>query len=225
MKRTAKKLTAMALALVLSTIPLAACGGQASTGDDAATDQSTQAATIDVSGWKTVGDAAAGATARSTSSWDENYIVSAYDYDGVPVRVVAQMTPEVSEALNGLDIFEEDYEEQFEKTIADLPIVEAQDLSSEMLSQEQIDALIGKKGQDLLNDGFALSCYTVYGGEETGAMMDKGLVSYDVMFEGTVAEPDDSDGGAAIKDMKVNSITFLGASNAAVDPTQVKSAS
>jgi hypothetical protein len=59
MKKPSKTAVAAVLAIILSAMPLAACGGQASQGGAAGSDatEQTQTADIDSSSWKTLGDA------------------------------------------------------------------------------------------------------------------------------------------------------------------------
>ena len=222
MKSRIVSIAALALAAVLA-MPLAACGsGQGSQGDGAQassdTPSSTQAASMDVSNWKTLGDALAfKGEGNSTAAWDEGYYAAVFEAGDSIVRVVAKMTPEVYAKIGELDGMDSDYEQKFNETLGALELAIAEDVTAEKIAQSELDAYVGKTGQDLMNDGFLFQNYYMYGGDETGATMDKGNLSYIVDFDATVAEDQIGDEGAAIKGASIKSIEYAGGSNAAVD--------
>ena len=78
---------------------------------------------------------------------------------------------------------------------------------------------MGKSGQDLVNDGFAFESYWMYGGDETGAVMAKGLLAYNVTFDVSIPDEKADDGGASIMGATIKDVVYAGASNEATDPT------
>ena len=72
---------AAVLCLVLSSAPLVACSGQSSAGEGEPPTATSQAAAVDVSSWKTLGDAFAVRTDSLSSGWDEHYYVSVFRAD------------------------------------------------------------------------------------------------------------------------------------------------
>ena len=222
MKSTAKTIATMALALSLA-MPLAACGGQASTGgSDTSSEQTSAETVIDVTTWKTLGDAHAVKDGDMSSSvWDDNHYVEVFDGGEQTFRVVAKMDADTYKKTNELDASMEDYEEQFAEAVAGLELESAEDLTGDKLSQEEIDALIGKTGQDLLDAGFTFESYYMYGGDETGVTMAKGYLAYNVTFDVNVPEDKTEDEGASIKDATITEIEFAGGSESAVDPAKV----
>lgn len=222
-----KTAVAAALALTLVAMPLAACDGQASQGGEGeptGTEQ-TQASNMDISSWKTLGDALAFDTEdRSAASWDEEHYVTVFDTaDGSVVRVVAKMNTDTYNKHAELDTTDDDYDEQFLKVMGGLELESAEDITDQKISQTELDAYVGKTGQDLANDGFKFQNYWMYGGDETGASMAKGFFDYNVTFDVTVTE-DESESdetGAAVMGATIVSMEYSGASNAAVDPEGV----
>lgn len=224
MRNAAKTVAAMALALSL-TMPLVACGGSTSSseGSDTPAAEESAAETIDVSSWKTLGDALAAKTDDyATASWDEVYYLSVFDTGEQTVRVIAKMDADTYAKISDLDAAADDYDEAFDKVVSALELESAEDLTDEKLSQDELDAYVGKTGQDLVDDGFAFSSYFMYGGDETGATMDKGYLAYDVTFDVTVPEDQTEDEGAAVMGATVTAIEYAGASDAAVDPMAVE---
>lgn len=227
MKKPSKTAVAAVLAITLSAVPLAACGGQASQGGAAGSDatEQTQTADIDSSSWKTLGDALAYDTKEmSGSSWDEEHYITVFAAsDGSVFRVVAKMDADVYAKHEKLDMSDDDYEEKFLQVMGGLELESVEDLTPEKLSQDQLDAYVGKTGKDLVDDGFTFEHYWMYGGEETGATMAKGNLAYSVTFDVTVPEDkaDSDEAGDAIMDAAIVSMEFSGASNDAVDPAKV----
>ncbi|MBQ9059069.1 MAG: hypothetical protein IJ125_07790 [Atopobiaceae bacterium] len=221
-KTTVSKTTAaLALALMLLALPLAACSSQStpSDGSSPASGQ-TQATAIDVSSWKTFGDALAYDTGEnSAAGWDENHYVTVFATDNYVVRVVAKMDAQSYEKLEALDMSDDSYAEKFREVMGGLALESAEDLTADRLSQDELKAYVGKTGQDLVNSGFAFEGYWMYGGAETGVKMVKGPLAYDVTFNVSVSESDTEDGGASIMDATITDIVFGGSANEATDPT------
>lgn len=221
MLNTSKTVTATMLALALTALPLAGCGGQASQGGEAGSGDAGQAqAAMDVSSWTTFGDAMAycAEEGKSTASWDEKHYVTMFDTnDGGVVRVVAKMDPETYKAFAKLDMLDEDYNEKFLEVMGGLELESAEDLTDDVMTQDELDAYKGKTGQDLIDDGFAFESYWMYGGDETGATMSQGYFAYDVTFDTSITDDQSEDEGAAIMGATITAIEYAGASNAAVE--------
>ena len=225
MENAPKTTIAAMIAIALSAAPLAACGGQTSQDatDDAAVQ--SQASAVDVSSWKTLGDALAyDAGENSSAGWDEEHYIAVFTTtDGSVVRVVAKMDEDTYDEHAALDMSDDDYQEKFLEVMGDLELESAEDLTGQRLTQDEMDAYVGKTGQDLVGDGFVFESYWMYGGEETGATMAKGPLAYNVTFDVTVPEDeaDSDEDGSAVMGAAVVSMEFAGASNAATDPAAV----
>ena len=205
----------VSLIVAMLAMTLTACGSQNTTNTTSNTTVSSNPAE-----WKTLGDALASKGEDfNTSSWDEDHYLAVFQVGDTFVRVVAKMTPEAYAQIEELDASMPEYDEQFAKVVENLELISADDLSSEMLTQEQLDAYIGKTGKDLINDGLTFQYYYMYGDEETGVTMNKGYLAYQVTFDVTVPETAIEDGGASIENAVISGITCVGGSDTAVDPT------
>ena len=224
MKRHALKLIVPALALCLALVPLAACGGQQEQGGSSASGNAQQAAAVDTSSWKTLGDAIAFGGEPTSAGWDANYYVCVFDTDKATVRVVAKSNKDIDGKLAGLMPGSEDYPDALAKAIGSYELVSAEDITAEKPSQEQLDELVGKTGQELLDDGWKFASYFMYGGEQTGANMEKGNIAFGVTFDTKVSEKkaDADTEGKEIVSAKVVSVEYTGASEAATNPKLVK---
>ena len=226
MNRLSVRLTSWAVVLSLAVLPLAACGGSAST--DTATDEpahaATQPAELDTSSWATMRDALSVADSNEISyGYDENYFVCVFHAGESSIRAVAKYQPSIDGAFADLDMGADDYREQLTEVVGDLELVEAADITADCMSQEELAQYVGKTGQDLIDAGFTFASYNMYGGEQTGADMDKGYYSYDITFDVQVSEDQTEDDGAALMSATVVDAQSLGnLSNAALDPTVVK---
>lgn len=224
----AKKIAAAALCLALSMVALAACSGQpaasgSSSGDasSAASVASSEATTIDTSAWKTLGDALAVRTEEMGMSQNENYYVCMFKAGDSYVRVVAKMEPGVEKKIDSVDWSKDNVNEQIEEAASSLSLVSAEDVTSQLLSQSGRDELVGKTGQQLVDEGWIFTRYFMYGGEQTGAAFDKGPFSYGVTFDVSIDEKDTEDEGKSIMDATVAQVEVLGAGDNAIDPTKI----
>lgn len=225
MRNPIKVAAAAMLAFSLVT-PLAACGGGQAPQAPQTSEEQVQAveqAVVDAKSWKTVGDALAAKTEDYYSaSWDDRHFLMVFDAGDSTYRVVAKMDAKVEDQLSALNAEDEDYDQQFDKAVGPLSVLSTEDITGDKISQDKLDAYVGKTGQDLMNDGFTFVDYNMYGDDESGAEMDKGFFTYDVTFAATVTEDQIEDEGDAIKDATIVAIECIDCSSAAVDPTTVK---
>lgn len=234
---------AAALVICLCITPLAACSGQsgsssgsgsgtASSGavsSSAASTQpansmtaSTASATVDTSSWKTLGDALANQTGLLAQSNDDAHYIIVFNAGNAVIRAVAKMQPDVASKADGLDFFNPADAQKLIEAIGDLELVSAEDISASKLSQQELDAFVGKTGKDLVEAGFAFSNYFMYGGEQTGADFDKDYYAYSFTFDVSVPEKSTEDGGAALMDATITDAQAMGnIGNTAIDPAFV----
>ena len=100
--------------------------------------------------------------------------------------------------------------------IADtVPETFIENLSAQIPSQETLDALIGKTGEELLNDGWTCEGWTFEGQNlnELVFHLNHGPFAYDVTFDGTEDLPEDFD-EANLNPLTVASITCSGIGDA-----------
>ena len=117
---------------------------------------------------------------------DESYlkiITEEYVYE-------ANMTPGLYDKLNEIDFFAEDRDAKYAEILSVLPI-EKKTLRSEFkLTDDQIAALIGKKGQEMIDMGF--ECYGYNLNEENAQFfMDRNGYFYNVTVEEHYDDTDD----------------------------------
>ncbi len=212
-----------ALCLALSAAPLAACSSQKA--DDAADGGSSAPAaqeTIDISSWKTLGDALDVQTESMSAGWDENYYVCVFKAGDSLVHIVAKMDPDAKARMDEVDWTSEDADDQVKEAIGNIELVSAEDITDQVLSQDELDKLVGKTGQDLVDEGWTFANYFMYGGEETAATFENGVLAYSFTFDVTTPEEATEDGGASVMGATITEAEFQGAADSAMDPTSVE---
>ena len=219
----AMKLVTLAFGMVLALGLLSACGGQQTSNENGSATDTPTASTVDTSNWKTLGDALAVETEDVASGWDDNYYVVAFEAGDSLFRVVAKSEEGIQDKTGDLNVMDDDYNDKLREIIGDLEIVSVDDLTAEVPTQEQLDAMVGKTGQELIDDGWAFQSYFMTGGDETGATFTKGYVACNVTFDVKVSdEAANGDGsGDMLKDAKVTLAENYGVSEDATDPSKV----
>lgn len=209
----------------LGVLPLAGCASKPAdeAEPDATSQPAVEAAPVDTTSWKTLGDALASRTGNLSYGYDDDYFVAIFDAGDSIIRTVSKMELSIRDEFGELDFEDPDYEAKETAILADLELISAEDITSEVLSQEELDSYVGKTGQDMYDAGFVFSYYSMYGGEQTSASIDYGYFSYDVTFDTSIDESQSEDEGASLKDAKVVEVqSFKNLSNMSLDPTAVE---
>lgn len=226
MNRRAMTRVTWALTLGLMVLPLGACAGQDTSSDQGATEVSEDATTeataeVDISSLKTLGDVMAIESEGQTSTWNEEHYVYVTNANGAPLRAVVDLTPETYSQIEELDFLDEKYDQKLNDIIGGLELASLDDYSDQVPSQDEMDALVGKTGKELFDDGFTFSTLTMYGGDETVAELEKDLFRYEITFDGTVGGDADSFDGSLVTELPVASVSFIGLSDEATNPENV----
>lgn len=205
-----KKTLSVILTLVLVVCVFAACG---KTEDINTETVPSGNASVDVSSFKTIGDIlnTDGAEYDQSAASDSNYIY-VFRLDGSYYRAVCTEVDEtVINALFELDMTADDYDEQFKKIASSIEINKVEKLDDEIIPQEELDKLVGKTGEELLEDGWSIgSSYNI---ETLEFAMNKGAFEYAVVFDGKVDNYDDFEEDD-IKAFTVKSAEFSGIGDA-----------
>jgi hypothetical protein len=210
-----KKTSVLIFTLIMALLVLASCAGQP------ANDGGNTANTLDGSQFKTLQDVFdfIGDSEDYENSYTDEYFVSAFQSDNVYYRVIAQMTPDILQALYDLE-FDDDWSENIKKTAATLEITTFENLNDKMPSQTELDKYVGKTGQDLFDEGWD---YWYYNLEDMIAGMSFELFDYSVAFEydgEQMENTDDFDFYEAFKDLKIKSVVCDGIGNATWMPEE-----
>lgn len=193
-----KKIIALTLALVMAALTLTACGGSGDSGQSG-----------EVKSFSTIGEVIALNPENSSSAFTEDEFVWAFEDNGIYYRVIADLSPEVSEQLWALEYDDPDYDQKYTDLISPLAVKTTENLSEKLLTEEQIKDLIGKTGQELLDAGW--HCYSGYNIEDMVFWMDYGPFTYSVYFNEKITDynMDTFDAEEGIKDLTVKNIEFF----------------
>ncbi len=200
-----KILTVLISSLLI--LVLCACGA----GSTAPADTAAAAVDFDAGQLKTMEDAFQ--FESKGHGFNDAYYVYLFEVGDAFYRATAELPADVSETLWAIDFFDETYDEQIRSAVAPLPIVRLENLNEMIPTQEELDALIGKNVQDLLDEGWTFSWWDM--GPMEGGMYH-GPFSYLLTFSGTVEDPknfDESQAGS----LTVKSVTYDGIGDATSD--------
>ena len=140
----------------------------------------------------------------------ENFYACVIDVDGTLYRLAADLPEDVSKEIWSIDFEDEDRDEKVNELMKSLEITRKDNFSELIIPQEELDKLVGKTGQDLLDDGWYSGGYNL---EDMEFWMYKDPFMYTVVFEGTAEPTEDGDDNEMIKDLKVKSVTYTSLGN------------
>ena len=160
----------------------------------------------------TLGDALGAESDYYYSVCDSSYYVYVFDNNGVPCRVAAEMTEDLYNALTAIEFTDPDKDQKTMDLIGGLPLILAEDLSAGIPDQAELDELVGKTGQELLDQGFQ-----VWGYDEEAD--EYSLVQGDYEYKASFDQKAEAgaDGDDAIRGLTLKSIVYDGVSTNAAD--------
>ncbi len=173
--------------------------------------------------FKTLGDCMAAPYEYGTEMVDEeNYVYVFFNNkeDGtrIPYRVTAEMTPELYEQFLALDFFDENYSDEVLKLVGGQKITQVEDLSSKIPTQKEMDAWVGKKGQEMMDAGYEVWGFGWGGGDDAEITVAKGLFEFTVSVDATDDFADeDFDGMGAFPNMTIKGVSWTGMSSMCTD--------
>ena len=242
MKNTIALLLSLALILGLtacggSAAPSASAAPEAENAESASTAQETQAPeAAENAEFHTMADVFAYDSDNYASGGD--YYIYVFEKDGIIYRATAKFPPDVSEKVAAIDIFDEQYDAKVREAVAPLEIEKLDNLTEMIPPQEELDALVGKTGQDLPLEIEKLDNLTemIPPQEELDALVGKtgqdllddgwtiwsyqldimefglhhGPFAFTVVFDGELEMTDSFDEYAAIAPLTIKSVTYDG---------------
>ena len=182
------KKTVLALIAVMLMSLLAGCGGQQG---DQSSGGSTSGGSVDLASIRTLGDAFAVADKDEYSEQRSVYggkYIYAFTVGGTAYRVIAEVPSDIQDKIMALE-FDDDYDKNEMALVSDIEVSSAEDLSEQILSQEELDALAGKTGQELFDAGWREGSF--YNTETLEVWLEYGPYAYDMHFDGEAAPEDD----------------------------------
>ena len=200
-----KRILSLLLVLIMTVFALAGCGGSGGESGGGSGGGSDEPVSVD--SLKTFGDILSLDLEENQWAVYNGIAVYAFKLGDTYYRAKATISEEDAEKLFSIDFSDDDYEAQQEAILSPLVIDEIENLSDQMLSQEEMDALVGKTGQELQDAGWTFSGHDL---ESMEFWMGYGPFIYSVFFDGEVAEADweSFDDEADTKDLTVKAVSF-----------------
>ena len=226
-----KKMISAVAALLIATTMLSGCGAKETATEPAASaPEVSEAVTssenpettvsaapsvngaeeIDVESLKTLGDIFALENSIDHGSLQsEKTYTQTFEYNEIFYTVTAELPDDVYNQLEEIDFFDKQKDEKKHALLAPVEIKTIENRSKKILPQEELEKLVGKTGEDLLNEGW------VYVGDYS---LNEFCIDYDqIQYEVTFNESVDKDlfdslpfyqKEEAIKPLTVKSVEF-----------------
>ena len=202
------------LSLLIVLTLFAACGKKASN-DPTPTNNAPASDTLSV---ETIGEALAlkGEGEFQSATLGKAYVV-VFEKDGVYWRVIAELTPEQHDEIFALDILDENHDEKEKELVSPLTVTKIENLNEKKLSDDDMTALVGKTGAELLGSGWTTGMG--YNLDSMEFYLEYAPFMYTVTFEKQkqLENTDDFDEEAAVASLKVVSVSFSGLGNSATE--------
>ncbi len=202
-----KKTMALFLSLILILAVFSGCVKNT----DGETNPSVNSS-ADINSFKTIGDIINSGIDSIQSANTDRYYIYVFQAGQEYYRAVSNITPEISQSLFDLDFDDKNYDSKLNKIISPLEIDKLENLSDTVIPQEELDKLVGKTGEELINDGW--NAGMGYNLETMEFYLNKGAFEYTVVFDGKLENSDDFDEEEAIKPLVVKSVTLNGIGDA-----------
>lgn len=200
-----KKVLSSVLTLVLVLAVFAGCSK-----NPADTNTPSGSSNASVDSLKTIGDILAlnldGENQYATYGSKFIYV---FETDGTVYRAITSVNETTEQALFDLDYADPDHDKKMADIVSPLEIETLENLSENILPQEELDKLVGKTGADLLSDGWKTG--SGYNTDTMEFWLDYKAIQYTVVFDGSVdSEAEDFDEEEAIKPLVIKSVTYTG---------------
>lgn len=175
-----KKTLSIILVIMIAVAMLAGCGGSGGS-EDPGSDGSGANGSPDA--LKTFGDIKAQNPVeyQETMFPEDNMLIFAFNLNGVYYRASSKLTQEMTDALWNLDYGDPDYDAKYLELLNSVKIDKLEDLTGEILSEDELAAIAGKTGQELLDEGWTVD--GTYYLDEMAFWMNYGPFVYSVFFD------------------------------------------
>ena len=206
-----KKYLSIILVIIIAVAMLAGCGG--SGGDDPAQDVSGDAP-------KTFGDIEKLEPEEYSCGQypDGNIIIYAYKSGDRYYRASSEVEQEKFQALWDLEFDDPEYDAKYQEIMDSIEIQDLEDLTDQILSPDELAALAGKTGQELIDEGWTVN--GSYYLDDMGFWLNFGPFVYNVHFDADPAtvNTETFDPEEGILDWVVTGAEFVGLGDSASDP-------
>ncbi len=203
-----KKILALLCLTALILTALTACGSAGTGAQETAAPASAES--VDPESFKVMEDVYA-LVEKTGCDHEESYSDTRYAYafeaNGSTYRVWVDLPQDVSEKLWAID-WSDTKDQEVRELMGPMEFTGMENISEKIPSQQEMDALVGKKGGELFEEGWT---YWYYNLEDMEAGLTHGPFNFMVRFayDGEpMINSDDFDFYAEFEDLTVESVTF-----------------
>ncbi len=215
MKHTLKITAAGLLALSLAgcTQPAAGSGSASSAATSSVQDSSASSEQA-----LTMGEVMKAEADTTMSSCTEKYFVYVSEKDGKPVRYIAEITKDIYDQIDAVSVSDPLREEKIAEIVAGLKVTRTDDLSSQIPTQEELDALKGEKGQKLLDEGFTVEGIGFDEENNPTFVVQNGVYELNIVSEEGVDTSENPDASALFAGCTIKSAEYVTLTWDVMDP-------
>lgn len=145
------------------------------------------------------------------ASMNNNYILVA-ENDDIALRAVGILPDDSSEKLDGISMFDDNYEEELADIIGDIKIARLDDLSEDKPSQDELSSLVGLTGKELNEKGYEKTGHMSFNGN-TSFSYTKGSHDIRVTFKEPITDDMDLNDDSIIDALTVATAEYSGISS------------
>ena len=142
---------------------------------------------VDLDNVKTLGQVLGLPDYGSACYPDYGKYIYVFEQGDVYYRAIANISADAASKVMDLDAFDEKHDEKLREIINSLTVEKIENLNDTMLTQDQINALIGKKCEELLNNGWTNSGWNL---DQKRLHMSYKAFDYTLYFEGDIKDAD-----------------------------------
>ena len=166
--------------------------------------------------FNTVADCYAVKAQEELDSLDEQHYVYMFKDNGMLIRVIADVTADVYNKVESLNMDDKDYDVKKRELLSPLAVTKVEDLSGRLLSEQRLKDLIGKTGEELLNEGLKVFAYH---GDEGGSqvIMETTVAQYLITFDDPNYKIGDDVSDKKIRKLEVIKAQYYGLSYRGTD--------
>ena len=155
---------------------------------------------------KTLADVYDLETENFMEAYDAEYYACYYAIDGKYTRVSATMTQDLYDQADAISFDDPDRDAKVKEILGPVEVTDVQDITALVPAEDDVSALVGKTGQELMDEGYDLTYFAV-NGDVTSVSATKDYCAYLFDFDGTVKD-DDPAWKDKVAKMKVTEASF-----------------
>jgi len=140
---------------------------------------------------KTLSDVYGLETEDFMEAYDQDYYACYYTIEGTTYRAEADMPEGLYDQIDAISFDDETRDDQIKELLGPVEVKGVEDVTALMPSEDDVNALVGKTGKELMDDGYEFSYFAENDGY-TSVSATKGYVAYLFDMDGVIKDGDEA---------------------------------